>query len=73
MYKPKVLIITKVHDVLLDALRDHGYDIVQDFNVGMREMPEIIDAFEGIVTSTKIKFDKRLYLSYIYASDKIIL
>ena len=60
MGKAKVLIITNIHAVLEEALLAQGYELLKDLGMDADRLGPLVDQFEGIVTSTKIKFDQSL-------------
>lgn len=54
----KVLIVAPVHEVLLDRLRALGYTYDIEENITPDEALNIIPAYEGVITSTRLQIDK---------------
>ncbi len=55
----KVLVVAPVHQVLLDVLQGLGYTIDCQEQLNTQEALEIVDAYEGVVTSTRLQIDRR--------------
>jgi D-3-phosphoglycerate dehydrogenase / 2-oxoglutarate reductase len=54
----KILITDKVHPLLIDGLKDIGYEITYDTTVDMSILPSIIHQYEGMVINSKIRMYK---------------
>lgn len=54
----KILITDKVHPLLIDGLKDIGYEITYDTTVDMTVLPSIIHQYEGMVINSKIRMYK---------------
>ena len=58
--KPLVIITDKVHDVLLEALAQNGFDILYLPLISYDELLELIPTATALILTTKIKIDKIL-------------
>lgn len=58
--KPLVVITDKVHDILLEALSNNGFDILYLPQITYDELLELIPKATGLILTTKIKIDKIL-------------
>ncbi len=60
MSKGKVLLAAPVHAVLTEALRHHGYEIVDATAASPQETLRLIADCTGVITSTRLQLDKFL-------------
>ena len=58
--KPLVVITDKVHDVLLEALAEKGFDILYLPSISYDELLDLIPKATALILTTKIKIDKTL-------------
>jgi D-3-phosphoglycerate dehydrogenase len=58
--KGKILITDKVHHLLIDGLRDIGFDVVYDTSIDMLSLGNIIHEYYGIIINSKIKMMKEM-------------
>lgn len=56
----RVLLITKIEPVLSDFLLEKGYTLEEGFSLDYGQLSQCIQDYDGIITSTKIKFDQPL-------------
>jgi D-3-phosphoglycerate dehydrogenase / 2-oxoglutarate reductase len=56
----KVLITDKVHPLLIDGIKELGYQVDYDTSIGMDILPNIIEQYEGLVINSKIKMHKEM-------------
>ncbi|RQO30529.1 hydroxyacid dehydrogenase [Taibaiella sp. KBW10] len=60
MSKPQVLVITPIHPVLTAFLTGKGFELIEDHTIDYHSIQAHIGSYTGIITSTKIKFDRAL-------------
>ncbi len=58
--KRQVIITSKVHNYLIDALQQKGYSILHSEKITYEELGAIISQAEGIVVTTRLAIDKAL-------------
>lgn len=58
--KRQVIITSKVHNYLIDALQQKGYSILHSEKITYEELSAIISQAEGIVVTTRLAIDKPL-------------
>lgn len=58
--KRQVIITSKVHNYLIDALQQKGYSILHSEKISYEELSAIISQAEGIVVTTRIPVDRAL-------------
>lgn len=58
--KSQVIITSKVHNYLIDALQQKGFSILNSENIGYEELGVIINQAEGIVITSRLRIDKPL-------------
>ena len=58
--KPLVIITDKVHDILMEALAENGFDILHLPSISYDELLELIPKAAALILTTKIKIDKIL-------------
>lgn len=56
----RVLLITRIEPVLADFLEEKGYTAEEGYELDYEQLSACIQDYEGIITSTKIKFDQPL-------------
>ncbi|MGC4037674.1 MAG: NAD(P)-dependent oxidoreductase [Chitinophagaceae bacterium] len=55
-----VIITAKVHDYLIERLKNAGYEIINQPKISYEEISDIISNAEGLVMTTRFKVDKNL-------------
>lgn len=55
-----VIITSRAHDSLIEALRRHGYEVFHNPKMNYEELSSAIQNAEGIVVSTRIKIDSEI-------------
>lgn len=58
--KRQVIITSRVHNYLIDALQQKGYSILHSEKISYEELSAIISQAEGIVVTTRLSIDKPL-------------
>jgi D-3-phosphoglycerate dehydrogenase len=58
--KRQVIITSKVHNYLIDALQQKGYSILHSEKITYEELSAIIGQAEGIIVTTRLAIDKPL-------------
>ncbi len=58
--KRQVIITSKVHNYLIDALQQKGYSILHSEKISYEDLGAIISQAEGIVVTTRLPIDKAL-------------
>jgi D-3-phosphoglycerate dehydrogenase / 2-oxoglutarate reductase len=58
--KRQVIITSRVHNYLIDALQQKGYSILHTENISYEELSAIINQAEGIIVTTRLPIDKAL-------------
>ena len=58
--KRQVIITSKVHNYLIDALQQKGYSILHSEKISYEELSAIISQAEGIIVTTRLPIDKPL-------------
>ncbi|MEO6290389.1 MAG: NAD(P)-dependent oxidoreductase [Ginsengibacter sp.] len=56
----QVIITSRVHNHLIDVLQQKGYSILHTENISYEELGVIINQAEGIITTSRLCFDKNL-------------
>jgi D-3-phosphoglycerate dehydrogenase len=56
----RVLVITRIHTSLENFLKDRGYSIDFGEDTPVADLYNLLHQYEGIVTSTKLKFDREV-------------
>ncbi len=56
----QVIITSRVHNHLIDVLQQKGYSILHTENISYEELGVIINQAEGIITTSRLCFDKPL-------------
>ncbi|MBK9255600.1 MAG: hydroxyacid dehydrogenase [Saprospiraceae bacterium] len=56
----RVLITDKVHPLLIEGLKESGYDVLYDTSVENAQLKDIVQLFTGIVINSKIRMDKSM-------------
>ncbi|GAA4463209.1 2-hydroxyacid dehydrogenase [Nemorincola caseinilytica] len=59
-HMPKVLIAAPVHDVLIDGLKEIGYQCVMQEQITQATALGLVGDCEGIITSTRLQLDREL-------------
>ena len=54
----KAIITAKVHDCLLNRLKESGYEVVYNTKISYEELKDVIDEAEGLIMTTRFKIDK---------------
>jgi D-3-phosphoglycerate dehydrogenase len=58
--KSQVIITSRVHNYLIDALQQKGYSILHSEKISYDELSAIISQAEGIIVTTRLSIDKAL-------------
>jgi D-3-phosphoglycerate dehydrogenase / 2-oxoglutarate reductase len=58
--KRQVIITSRVHNYLIDALQQKGYSILHSEKISYDELSAIISQAEGIIVTTRLSIDKAL-------------
>ena len=58
--KKQVIITSKVHNYLIDALQQKGYSVLHSEKISYEELSAIISQAEGIIVTTRLPIDKAL-------------
>jgi len=58
--KRQVIITSRVHNYLIDALQQKGYSILHSEKISYEELSAIISQAEGIIVTTRLPIDKAL-------------
>ena len=58
--KSQVIITSKVHNYLIDALQHKGFSILHSENIGYEELGVIINQADGIIITSRLQIDKPL-------------
>ncbi|MDQ6845543.1 MAG: NAD(P)-binding domain-containing protein [Bacteroidota bacterium] len=58
--KSQVIITSKVHNYLIDALQQKGYSILHTENISYEELSVIINQADGIIITSRLRIDKAL-------------
>ncbi len=58
--KKQVIITSKVHNYLIDALQQKGYSVLHNEKISYEELNAIISQAEGIIVTTRLSIDKAL-------------
>lgn len=58
--KKQVIITSKVHNYLLDALNQKGYSVLHNEKISYEELSAIISQADGIIVTTRLPIDKPL-------------
>ena len=58
--KRQVIITSRVHNYLIDALQQKGYSILHSEKISYEELSAIISQAEGIIVTTRLSIDKAL-------------
>ncbi len=58
--KRQVIITSRVHNYLIDALQQKGYSILHSEKISYEELSAIISQAEGIIVTTRLSIDKPL-------------
>jgi D-3-phosphoglycerate dehydrogenase len=58
--KRQVIITSRVHNYLIDALQQKGYSILHSEKISYEELAAIISQAEGIIVTTRLSIDKAL-------------
>lgn len=58
--KRQVIITSRVHNYLIDALQQKGYSILHSEKISYEELAAIISQAEGIIVTTRLPIDKAL-------------
>jgi D-3-phosphoglycerate dehydrogenase len=56
----KVIITARVHDYLLDRLKQQGYELLYSPAITYEELSDLIGEAEGLVATTRIRIDKAI-------------
>jgi len=64
---PKILIAAPVHDLLMQRLRAHNYEVVYEPAIAYADVLARIPEFEGLVVTTRVRIDKAV----INAAEKL--
>jgi D-3-phosphoglycerate dehydrogenase len=55
-----VIVTAKAHQVLLDRMKSHGYEVIYLPEITYKELLSTIDDAEGLVVTTRLKIDKAI-------------
>jgi D-3-phosphoglycerate dehydrogenase len=55
-----IIITAPVHQILLDTLKEKGFDFIYDPKLNYASLMEIIDQASGLIVATQIKIDKAM-------------
>jgi D-3-phosphoglycerate dehydrogenase len=58
--KKQVIITSKVHNYLIDALQQKGYSVLNNEKISYEELSAIINQADGIIVTTRLPIDKTL-------------
>jgi len=58
--KKQVIITSKVHNYLIDALQQKGYSVLHNEKISYEELAAIISQADGIIVTTRLPIDKPL-------------
>ena len=58
--KKQVIITSKVHNYLFDALQQKGYSVLHNEKISYEELSAIVSQAEGIIVTTRLPIDKAL-------------
>ena len=58
--KKQVIITSKVHNYLIDALQQKGYSVLHNEKISYEELGAIISQADGIIVTTRLPIDKPL-------------
>jgi D-3-phosphoglycerate dehydrogenase len=58
--KKQVIITSKVHNYLFDALQQKGYSVLHNEKISYEELSAIISQADGIIVTTRLPIDKAL-------------
>ena len=58
--KKQVIITSKVHNYLLDALHQKGYSVLHNEKISYEELSATISQADGIIVTTRLPIDKPL-------------
>ena len=58
--KKQVIITSKVHNYLIDALQQKGYSVLHNEKISYEELSAIISQADGIIVTTRLPIDKPL-------------
>ncbi|HEY5405651.1 MAG TPA: NAD(P)-dependent oxidoreductase [Ginsengibacter sp.] len=58
--KKQVIITSKVHNYLIDALQQKGYSVLHNEKISYEELGAIISQADGIIVTTRLPIDKAL-------------
>lgn len=58
--KPKVIITAKAHPILREKLEQKGFDVVDDHTITVEGLRESIDAYEGLIVTTRLRIGKEI-------------
>jgi D-3-phosphoglycerate dehydrogenase len=58
--KRQVIITSKVHNYLIDALQQKGYSILHSEKISYEELSAIVSQAEGMIVTTRLPIDKAL-------------
>jgi D-3-phosphoglycerate dehydrogenase / 2-oxoglutarate reductase len=58
--KKQVIITSKVHNYLIDALHQKGYSVLHNEKISYEELSAIISPAEGIIVTTRLPIDRTL-------------
>jgi D-3-phosphoglycerate dehydrogenase / 2-oxoglutarate reductase len=58
--KRQVIVTSRVHNYLIDALQQKGYSILHSEKISYEELSAIISQAEGIIVTTRLSIDKAL-------------
>jgi D-3-phosphoglycerate dehydrogenase / 2-oxoglutarate reductase len=58
--KKQVIITSKVHNYLIDALQQKGYSVLHNENISYEELSAIINQADGIIVTTRLPIDKAI-------------
>jgi D-3-phosphoglycerate dehydrogenase / 2-oxoglutarate reductase len=58
--KKQVIITSKVHNYLFDALQQKGYSVLHNEKISYEELSAIISQADGIIVTTRLPIDKTL-------------
>jgi D-3-phosphoglycerate dehydrogenase / 2-oxoglutarate reductase len=58
--KRQVIITSKVHNYLIDALQQKGYSVLHNEKISYEELSAIINQADGIIVTTRLPIDKTL-------------
>ena len=67
----KAIITAKVHDYLVDQLKQRGYRVIYDPRITYEELAAQTEDVCGLVVTTRIKIDKEI-IEEVFKLSKIV-